>query len=58
MVWLISFSHFLEEELAKFEPAENIKERALRILGGVENQLAVAAERFEHFFAHKQAGQL
>ncbi|HZR31145.1 MAG TPA: alkaline phosphatase family protein [Terriglobales bacterium] len=55
---LVSFSHFLEQELAKVEPLEDVARRALHVLEGPAAQFATAAERFERFFLHKKAGRL
>lgn len=55
---LIAFSHMLEAELINLdEPAKEIADRAIEILGGTEKQFEVAKVRFERFFKRKKEAQ-
>jgi phospholipase C len=55
---LVSFSHFLEQQMSHVEEFGAVGYRALKSLGGAMAQLEVAKDRFLLFLHHGQKGRL
>ena len=55
---LVSFSHFLEQQMSHVEEFAAVGYRALKSLGGAMAQLEVAKDRFLLFLHHGQKGRL